>query len=98
MPTLRTLTASPTTLSFAGVTSERTVTIRNSGDDPVAIPKIVVSSGYSESHTCAASLAVGQECTITVAAAAKANAGALKISTSSGRPLTVALAPSTDRD
>ena len=66
-----TLTFSASSLNFGllqiGLTSPaQTVTVTNVSNHPVKLSSIATSGEFSQSHTCPATLASGQNCTITV--------------------------------
>ena len=94
------LTASPTSLSFAaqavGTTSAaQTVTVRNPGTTAVALSGVTTgSSEFAQTNTCGASLGAGASCSVSVAftpAAAGARSATLTVS-NSGSALSVPLA------
>ncbi|HEY0192861.1 MAG TPA: choice-of-anchor D domain-containing protein [Kofleriaceae bacterium] len=94
-----TLTASPTSLSFAsqtvGTTSgTQTVTVRNTGTTTATLSGVTTgSSEFAQTNTCGASLAAAATCTVSVSftpAASGARSATLTVN-NSGSPLTVGL-------
>jgi hypothetical protein len=87
-----------------GDSAEQTVTVTNNTADTVAITKITVTHGFTESHTCGATLPSRQSCTLSLrmeATTLVTRSGSLRINTGSGRPLIIrlsAVAPDTRRD
>jgi len=78
---VKTLGVSPGTLSFGDVrvgtnSAAKTVTVTNTGTVVVSISGITVSSGFTESTACPATLAPGASCQIVVSASPAAS-GAL---------------------
>jgi alpha-tubulin suppressor-like RCC1 family protein/phosphodiesterase/alkaline phosphatase D-like protein len=66
-----TTTLSPTSLTFSAQSigtgsAAQTLTLTNSGANPASIANIAVSSSFTKTTTCAASLASGASCTISV--------------------------------
>jgi hypothetical protein len=86
-PGQTTLSVSPASLSFGnqavGSTSAaQTVTLQNTGTLNVLISRVAVSTPFLETNTCGNSVAVGQQCSITVTfapVAASAATGSLTI-------------------
>ena len=65
------LVAAPTTVLFGGVlassTTQQVVTVSNTGNMPLLTPSISVSgAAYAQTNNCAAALAVGANCAVTV--------------------------------
>jgi len=91
---------SATSVDFGSVTvgqasGSKTVTLKNTGTVALTISGITASSGFTQSNTCANSIAAGASCTISLsytAASAGAATGSLSITTNaSTTPITVAL-------
>lgn len=62
---------SPTSIKFAnqakGTTSApSTITVKNTGNEPLAIASISVSTGFSQTNTCGAGIYAGSTCQITI--------------------------------
>ena len=94
------LTLSPASLTFASQITQttsgaQTVTVRNTGNVPVAIASIAASGDFAQTTTCGASLAINATCTISVTFTPTANGartGAVTITDdATGSPRTVAL-------
>lgn len=84
---------SPSSLTFAGqivgtISATQAVTLTNSGDGTLTIGQISASSDFAQTNNCAASLAVGASCTISVSFAPTttgSRSGSLTV-TSNGTP------------
>ncbi|MGA2099544.1 MAG: choice-of-anchor D domain-containing protein [Candidatus Sulfotelmatobacter sp.] len=94
------VTLAPTSLTFGtqlrGTTSSpQIVTVTNTGTSFLTLSSIRPSSGFSQTHTCQATLAAGASCTISVSFTPVANgtvSGTLTISDNAqGSPQSVAL-------
>jgi hypothetical protein len=95
-----TLTPSPTSLTFAsqniGSTSAaKAVTVHNSGTAAASVSSIATSGDFTQTNTCASSIAANASCTVNVSltpTASGARTGALTIaSNAANSPSTVAL-------
>ena len=95
-----TLSASPSSLSFANQTagtssSAQTVTISNTGTAAASISSITAGSGFSETNSCGSSIAAGSSCPVQVTFSPTAATGYTANLTVTGNaansPLTVAL-------
>ncbi|HET9627516.1 MAG TPA: right-handed parallel beta-helix repeat-containing protein [Kofleriaceae bacterium] len=95
------ITLVPTSLTFPGqlrgTTSEpQIVTLTNTGDGPVAVPRIAITNDFTETHTCGTVVARGATCTVELRfapTAAGPRTGTLTIMDNAlGGPHTVALA------
>lgn len=86
---------SPSGLNFGSQavntsSAAQTVTLSNTGTDPLSISGISVSGDFTESNTCPATLAVGSSCTIQVTfhpTATGTRSGNLSVSSNSSPPV-----------
>jgi hypothetical protein len=90
------LTIALTSLSFGsldvGATALQTVAVTNAASGAVPVPALVTTGDYSATSNCAATLAVGASCTITVAfkpATTGARPGTLSVQSATAGPPTV---------
>lgn len=94
------ITATPGQLSFPDTSvgqssTAETVTIANSGTDPVGISSITAPDGFTDTSQCGDTLNHGDTCTVAVTftpAAAQAYSGNLTVTPASGDAVTVAVA------
>ncbi|WP_245984410.1 choice-of-anchor D domain-containing protein [Streptomyces tateyamensis] len=95
-----TLSAAPTSLSFAGRTTSTTspaqsVTVTNTGSAAAAVSSVSTSGDYAQTNTCGSSIAAGASCTVAVTftpTATGTRSGSLTVNSNAGNgPLTVAL-------
>ena len=99
-PTSATLSASPTSLSFAGqapgtTSAAKTVTVANTGTAAANGASVAVSGDYTQTNNCGTSIAAGASCTVNVTfrpTASGTRTGSLTVTSSAtNSPTTVAL-------
>ena len=95
-----TLTASPTSLTFASqalntTSAAQTVTVHNTGTAAAAVSGVSTSGDFSQTNTCGTSIAAGASCTVSVSfrpVASGTRTGSLTVSSNAtNNPLTVGL-------
>jgi hypothetical protein len=99
-PTSATLSANPSSLSFATqalntTSAAKSVTVSNTGTAAASVSGVSVTGDFSQTNNCGTSIAVGASCTVNVSfrpTASGARTGSLSVaSNASNAPTTVAL-------
>ncbi|MBF9066530.1 choice-of-anchor D domain-containing protein [Streptacidiphilus fuscans] len=95
-----TLSAAPTSLSFAGqavnsTSTAQSVTVSNTGSAAASISSVTTSGDFAQTNTCGSSLAANASCTVSVTftpTAAGTRTGSVSVTgNASNSPLTIAL-------